>query len=88
MIDLLLLEFFRSPFVEDSQSNKGYQTDEFLHSEELHWSNLAFRPNQGLWGWHVCSGRTYCKRQKLHEISEPVLNVMIKIDGTVFWGML
>ena len=46
----LLLEFFRSPLVDESQSNKGCQTGDILHSEELHWRNSAFQSNQGLWG--------------------------------------
>ena len=50
-IDLfLLLETFRSPPVDECQSSKGCQTDDILHSEELHWSISAFHPNQGLWG--------------------------------------
>ena len=51
MIDLfLLLEIIRSPPVDECQSSKGCQTNDILHSEELHWSISAFHPNQRLWG--------------------------------------
>ena len=33
-------------------------------------------------------GELTVREQRLHEISEPVLRLMIKIDGRPFWGRL
>ena len=33
-------------------------------------------------------GELIVGEQRLHKISEPVLRLMIKIDGRPFWGML
>ena len=32
-------------------------------------------------------GELIVREQRLHKISEPVLRLMIKIDGRPFWGM-
>ena len=33
-------------------------------------------------------GELIVREQRLHKISDPVLRLMIKIDGRPFWGML